>query len=350
MKAFIALPATLVAALALLLAFVSPAAATYSGSNDGRLVFSATVDGNTDIYTVLPNGEDMRRLTDSGGLRRPRLFGGRQIDRLGLIGFSVGTSPSEIWVMKQNGTEKRQVTNLGATLAFPDFSPDGSQIVFQYKTPATRQQLWLVNSDGSDAHLLSASTGNDRLAAFSPDSTQIVFISDRTGLPQLWLMNADGSNQTQLTYDLVPKDQLPDWRPDGKRIAFVERTAPSGGDIWRIDPDGSNPEPLTSAADDLGTAWSPDGTRIAYLNWTTAHRRGNERGRQRPPYRPPTRNPDRPRLATTRRPPRHFARAMNTKGLAPRMTAVALTRAPRPRAVRDRRGGSRERPPRFLLA
>lgn len=270
MKAFIALPAALGAALALLLAFVGQAAATYPGSNDGRIAFGATVDGNTDIYTVLPNGEDMRRLTEQDGFDACPAYSadGKSI---AWCSFSspVGTSPSEIWVMKQNGTEKRQVTDLGATLAFPDFSPDGSQIVFQYKTPATRQQLWLVNTDGSNAHLLSASAGNDRLAAFSPDGMHIAFISDRSGLPQLWLMNTDGSNQTQLTHDLVPKDQLPDWRPDGTRIAFVERTAPVGGDIWLINPDGSNLQPLTSAADDLGAAWSPDGTQIAYLNETT---------------------------------------------------------------------------------
>jgi Tol biopolymer transport system component len=83
-------------------------------------------------------------------------------------------------------------------------------------------------------------------------------------------MNADGSNQRpNLTYDLVPKDQLPDWRPDGTRIAFVERTAPIGGDIWLINPDGSNPPTAHTAADDLGTAWSPDATQIAYPNETT---------------------------------------------------------------------------------
>ena len=48
-----AIGAILVAGLLL----VGPGAvyATYPGSTDGRLAFGSTVEGNADIYTVLPN-------------------------------------------------------------------------------------------------------------------------------------------------------------------------------------------------------------------------------------------------------------------------------------------------------
>ena len=35
--------------------------------------------------------------------------------------------------MKQNGTDKQQVTHLSGAAIFPDFSPDGSKIVFAAK-------------------------------------------------------------------------------------------------------------------------------------------------------------------------------------------------------------------------
>src|SRR5260370_36155369 len=37
--------------------------ASYPGTNDGRLAFGMIVGGNADIYSVLPNGNDLRRLT-----------------------------------------------------------------------------------------------------------------------------------------------------------------------------------------------------------------------------------------------------------------------------------------------
>ena len=37
-------------------------------------------------------------------------------------------------------------------------------------------------------------------------------------------MNADGSGQTQLTFDPQPKDQVPDWSPDGSKIAYLADT------------------------------------------------------------------------------------------------------------------------------
>src|SRR5690242_10555198 len=40
-----------------------PAHATYPGTNDGRLAFGMIVGGNVDVYSVLPNGNDLRRLT-----------------------------------------------------------------------------------------------------------------------------------------------------------------------------------------------------------------------------------------------------------------------------------------------
>ena len=76
-------------------------------------------------------------------------------------------------------------------------------------------------------------------------------------------MSSNGSNKTQLTFDANDHDQLPDWSPDGTKIAYED--GPSGGGrIFSMHADGSHQTQLTfGPGDDFGAAWSPDGRQIA---------------------------------------------------------------------------------------
>jgi TolB protein len=246
------------------LAAPGPAQATYPGRN-GRLVFGSALNGaGPDIYSVRADGHGLRRLTTDPGFDACAAASadGRY------VAWCHGPNPSSVWVMKQNGTGKRQLTDFGV---FPDFSPDGSKVAFTGQPPgAANFDLYVVNIDGSGLTQLTTDPGFDGYPAWSPDGRTIAFNSDRTGIPQVWLMDPDGSHQRQLTFDGLWKDQLPDWRPDGSQIGYVADQVPdSGGDIWLINSDGSDPHPITSGQNLFGVAWSPDGTKIATVSALT---------------------------------------------------------------------------------
>jgi Tol biopolymer transport system component len=261
-------------ALAALAAATTPAKATYPGATNGRIAFGMNVNGNVDVYTTLPGGQDLRRLTTDAGFDACASYSpdGRR------IAYCSGQAggPVQVWTMKQNGTDKQQVTHMSGPAIFPDFSPDGNKIVFTAKPAGSpTRDIYLVNSDGTGLTRLTSGEGNNAYPAFSPDGSRIAFTSDRTGTWQVWVMNADGSPQTQLTNDGQPKDQVPDWSPDGSKIAYLADThgiadtvSPSWGDIWVMNADGSGQHPITSGATYYGTAWSPDGSRIATLDFT----------------------------------------------------------------------------------
>ena len=261
-------------AVVALAAASGPARATYPGATNGRIAFGIRINGNTDVYSVRPDGQDLRRLTTDPGFDACAAYSadGRRIAYCS----GQGGGPVQVWTMKQNGTDKQQVTHMSGPAIFPDYSPDGSEIVFAAQPAgATARNIYVVPSDGGTPQQLTT-VGNNVYPAFSPDGSKIVFTSNRTGTSQVYVMNADGSGQTQLTFDSAPKDQVSDWSPDGSKIAYLADTHgisdvvnPSWGDIWVMNADGSNQHPITHNATDYGTAWSPDGTRIATMDMPT---------------------------------------------------------------------------------
>jgi Tol biopolymer transport system component len=265
--AFVA--ALMVAALA---AAVELARATYPGAN-GRLSFGVTAPGSAqpDVYSVLPNGHSLHRLTHDPAFDACAAYSadGKQIAYCSSAGDPTGQF--DIWTMTQNGKHKLRLTQLGGSATFSDFSPDGSKIAFNAQPAgAANQEVFVINADGSRLIDVSTASGNDLYPAWSPDGRTIVFESDRTGLRQVWLMNADGSGQTQLSFDATQKNQTPEWSPDGTRIAYTVDASPTaaGGDIWVMNADGSHQHRLTSGPErEFGPVWSPDGTQIAFLDF-----------------------------------------------------------------------------------
>lgn len=245
---------------------VGTAQATYPGSNDGRIAFGSDVAGNTDIYSVLPSGRALHRLTDDPLFDACPAYSADGKRIAWCHGVRARGGVIEIWTMKQNGEDKQQLTSLGGRMTFPDFSPDGERIAFAGRLPgATNDDVFVVNADGSGLVQLTSDPGNDSLPAYSPDGSKLVFISNRSGLAQVWVMDADGTDPQQLTFDPVFKVQVPDWSPDGSRIAYA---VGDPGDIWVMDADGTDAHPvIATPTDEFGPAWSPDGAQLAFIQF-----------------------------------------------------------------------------------
>jgi TolB protein len=251
----------------------TPAAlATYPSERNGRLAFGIQgTDGNVEIHSVRPNGSGLRRLTEGPGFTACPTY---SRDGTEIVFCSNRSGAFEIWKMRQNGTRQQQVTHVGGFLIFPDLSPDGRTIAFTGTRPGdVSDHIFIIRADGSGAitALTTESDGNSDYPVFSPDGRHIAFISQRrgpcdsSGTPQVWVMQVDGSRPRQLTCDLSVKDQVPDWSPDGTRIAFESGSSPAGR-IFVMNADGSNQRKLTTGpGDDFGTAWSPDGDQIAFV-------------------------------------------------------------------------------------
>jgi TolB protein len=273
-----AIAATLLtAAVATPLLLAGPANATYKG-NDGRLYFGAfapAAGNSADLYSTHLDGEDLRQLSDSGPTRHD-ICPALSADGKRVALCSDRTGAYEIWTMNANGQNLRQLTGLGGRSLFPDWSPSGDDIAFGLGLPDGTSGIWAADAvTGSSHRIVPAATAPgvwaDRFPAYSPDGSTVLFVRqllERNAagnlVPvqgQLWLHDLRSGVSTQLTFDATVKDQVPDWSPDGSRIAYGASDA-----VWVMDADGSDRTNLTGSdgAIEFGAAWSPRGNLIAF--------------------------------------------------------------------------------------
>ena len=105
--------------------------------------------------------------------------------------------------------------------------------------------VYVMNDDGTNVRRLTNGPGWSVDGRFSPDGTQIVFASERTGVWFVYTMSADGTNVKQLAPAMAWGECAADWSPDGRQIAYVCST----GGICVMNADGTNIRQLTSAYD-----------------------------------------------------------------------------------------------------
>lgn len=131
--------------------------------------------------------------------------------------------------------------------------------------------LWLISASAALSAELIQVTDNparDWDPDWSPDGSQLVFTSDRDGVGHLYQVpvSTNGEREAQveqLTFGLI-SDMHPCWSPDGSTIAFCSQRD-GNQDIWVVDANGGLPEQRTNTAyreESLG--WSHSGARITF--------------------------------------------------------------------------------------
>jgi TolB protein len=107
------------------------------------------------------------------------------------------------WRMRaEPGAEAREIhyeeTNWKAR---PDFSPDGSRMVYSSYLGRQWHQLWLMPANGGDAFPISYGDWDATNVRWSPDGKWLAYISNAHGNTQLWLQNAVSAEQRSVSAD-----------------------------------------------------------------------------------------------------------------------------------------------------
>lgn len=185
----------------------------------------------------------------------------------------------QLFRMKEDGSDREQLTQSERGCRMPAVSPDGKKLVYVEQidhglalrisdldgrnaksltkpgrnlipswVPDSKHIVWMITEGGGDPtmnsqiHLMNTETGESRrlftdpeqlkfsnsMPVVSPRGNRIAFVSNRSGHMRIWVSNFDGSDarlasipDTDIHENLkLPIEQkVPAWSPDGKWIA-----------------------------------------------------------------------------------------------------------------------------------
>jgi Tol biopolymer transport system component len=158
----------------------------------------------------------------------------------------------DIWSMRADGTNLKQLTNDIHPDADPRFSPDGARILYTSLRNGF-PQMWMMKRDGTDARRVAEGCQGD----WSPDGTSIIFIRDN----QVYVRNLASGAEKRVTPETWQRCGVPDWSPDGKRFALASRHLGNIG-IFILSFDGKENYPLKAPEPICTPRWSSDGKKL----------------------------------------------------------------------------------------
>ena len=202
--------------------------------NGKHLAFQSDREGNDEIYLMAADGSGQANLSRNPGWDWSPAWS-RDGKQLAFSSARENEVPS-LYLVKPDGTELKRLPGTEGG-AYPSWSPDDANLAFRMELPGN-DEIFSYNLASETFRNLSEHPANDYVPAWSPDGKEIVFESIRDGNYEIYLINMDGENLRRLTHNTT-EDQYPRWSPDGKTILFSRH-----GELYLMNADGSSQRPL----------------------------------------------------------------------------------------------------------
>jgi len=188
--------------------------------------------GNTDAFWMDRSGKVLGRVAEPGPYR-----GGALSPDGKRLAVSLGNPKSDIWVFDLERGTRTRLTFDDASHLMPSWSPDGKRVAYMTQF---------------GAYSMSGTALRARLASGSGEEELLLAPKDENGLPV--------------------SVSWPQWSPDGRYLAYMQQSGPTGTMIWVVPTSGdAQPQVVVKPASIAGKETffhiSPDGHWLVYSSY-----------------------------------------------------------------------------------
>jgi TolB protein len=192
-----------------------------------------------DIFVSDLNGNIIQQLTNEPGYDAEATVSPKG-DKI--VFTSDRSGDLELYTMDMDGSNVKQITHELGYDGGAFFSPDGSKLIFRSSRPETEEdkseyqdllsqglvaptamELYICNADGSDLRQLTDLGKANWAPFFHPSGEKVIFASNHQGVRgfefNLFMINIDGTGLERISHDGV-FDAFPMFSNNGKQIIF----------------------------------------------------------------------------------------------------------------------------------
>lgn len=241
---------------------VLTAASTANFAPNGTILFSSSMTGNEEVWSINSDGSGQKQLTnDQADDSEPiPSFDGKTI-----FFSSNRTGAVHVWRMNADGSNQIQITAREG--GFPIFaSPDGRWIYYQH---GLQRNLWRASVDGAAEELILDK--RKYRFAFSPDGLQVAFADNQAAEKKLIVWSLADGQTVKSFFAPIAKSKIHEieWLSDNSAIALV--LADNTNSLWLQPITGKAPHRIADLGDEtinsLAFSTNSKDFAIVYGSW-----------------------------------------------------------------------------------
>jgi Tol biopolymer transport system component len=214
---------------------------------DGEIIFAARNKNERHLFSINPDGNDLRQLTKNAGRRNQNPV--VSPDNRFIVFVSDRTGADRLWIMNRDGSDPRQLTAPSEDKQIqefaPHFSPDGGWI-FYSAFRGTSSSIYKISADGGEPAELFKPDQDTWMPAVSPDGNILAFTLHDPQAKQPWQIGVRSLADGKEKFFYTPAFRhISRWLPDSRSLVSIEQSF-NGGNLWKTNIETGEREQITN--------------------------------------------------------------------------------------------------------